>query len=97
MIKMAHLFKTDDCHCGAGDHDEDTEDEEDVEDLVSERTLGETPVRNLKRRPRHVFYFRGKEMSERETCWRYFVFFGSLNIAGRMSDDDMGLLEGQQK
>lgn len=62
------LFEADDCHRSTGDHDEDTEDEEDVEDLVAKRTLGEPPVRNLKRGPRHVFYFRkGPELSESET------------------------------
>ena len=42
-----HLFEADDCHCGAGDHDEDAEDEEEVQDLVAQGAVREAPVRYL--------------------------------------------------
>ena len=45
-----HLFEADDCHGGTGDHDEDAEDEEEVEDLVAERAVREAPVRHLRKK-----------------------------------------------
>ena len=44
---FVHLFEADDCHCGAGDHDEDAEDEEEVQDLVAQGAVREAPVRYL--------------------------------------------------
>ena len=42
-----YLFEADDCHGGAGDHDEDAEDEEEVQDLVAQGAVREAPVRYL--------------------------------------------------
>ena len=44
---IVDLFEADDCHCGAGDHDEDAEDEEEVQDLVAQGAVREAPVRYL--------------------------------------------------
>ena len=44
---VVHLFEADDCDGCAGDHDEDAEDEEEVQDLVAEGAVGEAPVRHL--------------------------------------------------
>ena len=49
LESIVHLFEADDCHGGAGDHDEDAEDEEEVEDLVAEGAVREAPVRHLRK------------------------------------------------
>ena len=45
-MKVLYLLEADDCHGGAGDHNEDADDKEDVSDFVLERTLGIIPVGN---------------------------------------------------
>ena len=50
LESIIHLFEADDCHGGAGDHDEDAEDEEEVEDLVAEGAVRKAPVRHLRKK-----------------------------------------------
>ncbi len=54
---QSYLSEADDCHGGARDHDEDAEYEKDVEDLVAEGAVRESPMRYL-------------ESQLGEACWK---------------------------
>ena len=45
-----NLFEANDCHRGTSNHEAHIDNEEKVKKLVSQRTLGESPMRNLKKK-----------------------------------------------
>ena len=44
-----NLFEANDCHRSTSNHEAHIDNEEKVKKLVSQRTLGESPMRNLKK------------------------------------------------
>jgi hypothetical protein len=53
-----NLFEANDCHRSTSNHEAHIDDEEKVKKLVTQRTLGESPMRNLKKRQIYEYFFK---------------------------------------
>ena len=50
-----NLFEANDCHRSTSNHEAHIDNEEKVKKLVSQRTLGESPMRNLKKKQKKIY------------------------------------------
>ena len=71
-----NLFEANDCHRSTSNHEAHTDNEEKVKKLVSQRTLGESPMRNLKKKQKIYIYICGRL----EEAIQEFQSFGAIFV-----------------
>ena len=55
-----NLFEANDCHRSTSNHEAHIDNEEKVKKLVSQRTLGESPMRNLKKKQKNIYVWEAR-------------------------------------
>ena len=65
LTYVFNFFEADDCHCCTSNHEAHVDNEEKMEKFVTQRTLRESPMRNLKKKRKFSW-----NQSIADTVWR---------------------------